>query len=89
LQTLSYDKFMDSMLSKDCKTFKLIDDTGHAWNCTNNFERSPLRQCKIGGDWKHYCISLGLCEGMVIKIGAPSLEYNEVFFITLKYYGLD
>jgi len=85
VQTIAYDRFLESMLPSSTKEFYLTDDSGYIWSCTNRLVRGKELEYKIGGRWKDFCLCRRLAYGVGIKIGAPRLGRNVFLFITLKF----
>lgn len=71
-------------MTSDCTEFSLVDDSGHKWLCTVDLVFDSIKYFKIGGQWQNFCECRSLCEGTIIKIGAPKLGINRIFYITLK-----
>lgn len=82
--TLSYDRYLDSILPMDTKVFYLTDDTCVLWRCTNNFVVSPEMCYEIGGGLKQYFLTRGLKELSRVKISAPRRGRNLFLYVTLK-----
>lgn len=85
VQTLSYDYFIESFLSKDTNQFYLTDDTGIMWRITKTLVRSHKgMHYIIGGGWNKYCQLRHLKEGSGVKIGAPNKEKKWVVICDSK-----
>jgi len=84
VQTLSYDYFIESFLSKDTNQFYLTDHTGIVWRITKTLVRSRKgMHYIIGGGWNKYSKLRHLKEGSGVKIGAPNKGKNEFLFVTV------
>ncbi|KAI5433371.1 hypothetical protein KIW84_020593 [Lathyrus oleraceus] len=81
---ISFNGFGELVMTSDCTEFSLVDDSGHKWLCTVDLVFDSIKYFKIGGQWQNFCECRSLCEGTIIKIGAPKLGINRIFYITLK-----
>jgi len=84
MQMLIYKGLCDLTIEKKTTSLTMIDDCGNKWNCITIFGSSPHHHIKLGGGWKRMVLARRLEEGVMVKVGFPLAEMNDIIYIQVK-----
>ncbi|XP_024635271.1 uncharacterized protein [Medicago truncatula] len=82
---LLYEGFVEHTLDKASTSLKLVDDCGNMWECILILGSAPYEHNRIDGEWKRFVDARNLCDGVKIRLGAPTTGKNDTLYIAVSW----